>query len=262
MPSLRAFLDGALQHRGPSTVDELAVAAVKSGITRARNPAVAVRAALGQSETAISLPDGRWTCVAGLLDGTVLTHRVSSDTGGRRDLWPRNDLFPLLPLLGRGLPLDGGGTVALADGHRNRSPVLLGPAGWLPVVPAGALLAVWWRAGSLDVTPVEVDPLEVADRVAALRDAFAYHREMLLFQQWRSPSTSAVLGALMEAPDLLQVPLPPLGEILADLLRGPEPARRECCCALRHGAPYLDDPDFGSPPRYPVDDEVVRPLFP
>jgi hypothetical protein len=264
MPSLRTFLDDALQLRGPSTVEELAVLACAGGVTRAQNPAVAVRAALGQAETAIPLPDGRWTCAAWLLDGAVLTHRVRSPTDGRRDLWPRNDVFPLDPLLPRGLPLVDGGNVTVADSHRSRTLVLLGPPGWLPAVPAGTLLALRWHAGSLSVAPTEVDPSAVADQIAMLREAFGYHREMTPVRRWQSPPAAAVLGALLETPGLLTAALPPLGEILGDLLRQPELprfARYHCCCERRFDPADLAEGDMPAP-DYAVDDDTVRPLFP
>jgi hypothetical protein len=263
MPSLRTFLDDALQVRGPSSVEDLAAVASSGGVTRARNPAVAVRAALGQAETAIPLPDGRWTCAAWLLDGAVLTHRVRSSTDGRRDLWPRNDVLPLLPMLPRSLPLVDGGNVTVADGHRSRSLVLLGPLGWLPVVPAGTLLALRWRAGTLSVAPIEVDPSAVADQIAVLREAFTYHREVTPVRRWQSPLAAAALGALLEVPGLLATALPPLGEILGDLLRQPELprfARYQCCCERRFDPTDLDDGELPAP-DYPVDD-TVRPLFP
>jgi len=248
-------------------VEELATAAGVAGATRARNPATAVRATLSQSETAIALPDGRWSSAASLLDGVVLTHRVRSSTAGRRDLWPRNDLFPLMPLLSRGMPLAGGGAVVLAEGHRNPFPVLLGPADWLPVVPAGTLLALRWRARVLTVAPTDVDPDAVTDEVATLRDAFAYHRDANSLRRWQPPFAAAVLGALLEIPGLLSTALPPLGEILGDLLRLPDPprpVRSWCCCTSRHEPPYGDYPeaDAVSPTFQVDDDEVVRPLFP
>jgi hypothetical protein len=266
MPSFRDFLDNVLRERGPCTVDELAEAARQVGVTRARNPLDAVRAALRQSETAIALPDGRWSCAACLLDDAVLTHRVRASTAGRRDLWPRNDLFPFAPLFDRALPLASGGVLARAD-HRPPQPtVLVGPSGWLPSVDAGALLALRWRGGALQVMPMEVDPDAVADRVTLLRELFIYHREAKTLRSWRSPFGGAVLGALLEVPGLLGTALPPLGEILADLLRAPaepvRPPRRACCCccAPDYEVPYADD-EIIVPMDLSADDPVIRPLF-
>lgn len=264
MPTLRDFLNNTLRERGPSTVEELATAARAAGATRARNPQDVVRAALGHTGEAIVLPDGRWSCAAWILDGAVLTHRLRAPTTGRRDLWPRNDLFPFLPLLGRSVPLAKGGLLGFADGHSPRSPVLVGPPGWLPAAPAGALIAMRWRAGVLQVEPAEVAVDEVADRVATLRDCFAYHRDASTLYRWQSPFAAAVLGSLLEAPGLLDVALPPLGEILADMLRPPELARRlprACCCAPRDEPSYYDDADVVIPPDPLSDDPVVRPLF-
>lgn len=231
--TLRTFVDNAVRRRGPSTVDQLSEEAQSAGVTKARNPESAVRTALNQSDVAIPLADGRWTCMAWILDGAVLTHRVRASTAGRRDLWPRNDLFPFVPLIESGARLASGGTFGLAPMHRQRSPVLLGPDGWLPDVRPGALLAMAWRGGAFELSPAEVDPDAVADRVATLRDAFTYHRDANTLYQWRTPFASAVLAALLEVPGLLTVPLPQLGDVLGDLLRPPALPRRVphlCCC--------------------------------
>lgn len=265
MPLLRTFLEDTLLARGPSTVDELADAARAAGATRARHPLDVVRSALRQADLAIPLPDGRWSCAAWILDDVVLTHRVRAPTAGRRDLWPRNDLFPYLPMLGPGMSLASGGALTLAEGHRPNSPVLTGPPGWLPSVEAGALLALHWRDGALRVAPVDVEPDRVTDRVISLRDAFAYHRDANTLVRWQSPLTSAMLASLLEVPGLLGRALPPLGEILSDLLRAPDPRqpRSRCCCTPEFDPrPPQDDSEVVPPPDVPADHPVIRPLFP
>jgi hypothetical protein len=261
--SLRSFVDDAIRTHGPSTVEEIAEFARAAGATRARNPASAVRTTLSQSSVAIPLPDGRWSCPAWVLDGVVLTHRARSSTAGRRDLWPRNDLFPFLPLMEAGVPVTSGGLVAFAALHRQRSPVLVGPHGWLPPVEAGGLLALAWRGGQLEVTPVEVDADDVASRVETLRDSFVYHRDANTLYRWQSPFASAVLATVLEVPGVLSTPLPPLGEILGDLLRPPELARRQpvCCWHRATDRGHDDGSEFAPSPSAAWDDPVVRPLF-
>jgi len=146
-----------------------------------------------------------------------------------------------------------------AELSRGRTPVLVGPAGWLPEIGAGDLVGFRWRAGTMRVERVDVAPDHLSSRVADLRDAFAYHRDASTVYNWRTPLASALVSTLLESPGLLSSPVPPLGEILADLIR-PAPLPRRlpggCCCRR------IDD--FGPPDEYARawdDDPVVRPLF-
>jgi hypothetical protein len=264
MPSLRSFLDDTLRQIGPSTVEDLATAARTAGATKARNPMDVVRSALRQSDLAIPLVDGRWTWPGQILDGAVLTHRVRTPTLGRLDLWPRDDLFPFLPIMDRDVPLASGGVLRLWRDRLARPVVLVGPSGWLPMVTAGALLAFRWKAGALHVTPTEVDPAAIARRVELLRETLAYHHEAKAVRHSLYPLPSAMVGALLEVPDLLAVPLPPLGEVLADVLAPPAEAvatvqRPQCCpraYEVRDQPYYYDEPWQSTFP--PTEDSVVR----
>jgi hypothetical protein len=142
--------------------------------------------------------------------------------------------------------------------------VLTGPPGWLPPVERGGLLAFRWRGGLLQVTPVEVDAGATAERVALLRETFAYHRDAKTVTHWRFPLAAAVIGALLEVPDLLSTALPPLGDVLADLIRPAAEAPRgcpHCRCGVAYEPPYFDE-EVVRPPELCADDPVVRPLFP
>jgi hypothetical protein len=257
--TLRDFVDQTVRELGVCTLAQVADAASKAGATRARNPHDVVRAALGHSEVAIPLPDGRWTCAARILDDTILTHRLRAAPRGRCDLWPRDDLFPFLPLIGHGVPLASGGMLRPAELSRSRSPVLVGPEGWLPEVAAGDLVGFRWRAGTMQVEQIDTEPDDVSTRVADLRDAFTYHRDASTVYNWRTPLASALVSTLLEAPGLLNSPVPPLGEILSDLIR-PAPLPRRLpgrCCCRRADESELSD-------EYALawdEDPVVRPLF-
>lgn len=257
--TLRDFVDQTVRELGVCTLAQVADAASKAGATRARNPHDVVRTALDHSEVAIPLPDGQWTCAARILDDTILTHRLRAAPRGRCDLWPRNDLFPFLPLIGHGVPLASGGTLRPAELSSGRTPVLVGPAGWLPEIAAGDLVGFRWRTGTIQVERVDLAPDHLSTRVADLRDAFAYHRDASTVYNWRTPLASALVSTLLESPGLLSSPVPPLGEILADLIRpAPLPRRLPCGCCCRR----IDD--SGPPDEYAPawdDDPVVRPLF-
>jgi len=260
---LRSFLDKTLRATAPATVEALAAAAVQTGCSRARSPAGAVLRVLQGSAQAVALPDGRWTHALVLLEGATLTHRPRYATDGRTALWPRGDLVPFHRLFGAPVPLAAGGTVALsaadARGQHARPPTWVGPPGWLPAVPAGALLALTLSGGALSVHHAEVDPDAVAGRVDLLRATVEHHLPARSLRgapaygdDRQSRFLLGLLGALVEVPDLLAVPLLPLDQVFPDL-------------GGRPGEPDLEDVvpcgcRWGSTRHPGWEDDVSRPL--
>ena len=61
----------------PATLDDLAADLARAGVTRARNPAAAVRRALRADPRVVVLGDGRLASIAKALEGVVLTSLVS-----------------------------------------------------------------------------------------------------------------------------------------------------------------------------------------
>lgn len=274
--NLRVFLDETLRSTAPTTVEDLAAAAVAAERTRSRAPATTVLNALRASPDAVALPDGRWTHALAVLGRTVLTHRVRYGTEGRTTIWPRADLEPFHRLLRAPTPLVGGGTVTVSARPQWQCgappPTWLGPPGWLPVVPAGALLAVTLTAAGLGVRPVAVDPEEVAERVDLLRATVAHHtppRSAVPVSAYGEPALArfhaGLLGALLEVPDLLATPLIPLDEVFPDLAVSAEPALAEltgtCRCRCRPAEYEVWEPSDEEWDVGVVDDAVVRPLF-
>jgi len=201
---------------GPSTLAVLAEAARSADVTRARHPESAVHSAIRYDKRIVPRPDGRYDTSARLLDGAVLTHRVRFRTRGRQEVYAGRELDPLrLVLDSGGLPLATGGLIEAA---RSGVPAWCGPDGWLPDVEAGALLAFRLSAGRLSVRLASVDADAVVDRAEFLRTTVARHARWLDTERYPSvgvPLAGVLLSALVEVPDLLAEPLPPLDEILA-----------------------------------------------
>jgi len=88
-----AWLDDA-----PATLDDLAEHLARSGVTRAKNPAAAVRAALRADPRVILLSDGRLASVATALAGVVLTAQLTVSEHLRGAIDADGDLAPFAPL--------------------------------------------------------------------------------------------------------------------------------------------------------------------
>ncbi len=229
------FCTDLIVRRGPLTLDELAGPVSAAGLTKARSPQTSIKAALGQSAAVVRLPDDRFDAVRRILDGSVLTHRVRSATAGRSVLFAGQELGLLDDLLSAGpVPLAGGGAVRRSDGDVEG---FVGSPGWLPDVPAGALVAVRFSGGGLRVEPVDTASEVLTERAERVRDVVAKHVGVVeppparwrsypaygyddwpdygqTRATWRGAFTRAVLHALVECPDLLAEPVPPLDEVL------------------------------------------------
>ena len=78
----------------PATLDDLAADLARSGVTRAKRPVAAVRAALRHDPRVVVLGDGRLASIARALDGVVLTARVSVNEHLRAAIDVDGDLAP------------------------------------------------------------------------------------------------------------------------------------------------------------------------
>jgi len=78
----------------PATLDDLAADLARSGVTRARNPAAAVRTALRADPRVVALGDGRLASIAKALEGVVLTSLVSVNEHLRGAIDTDGDLAP------------------------------------------------------------------------------------------------------------------------------------------------------------------------
>ena len=83
---------------GPADPEALAVALARSGATRAKDPATALRRVIRDDSRFVILPDGRLASVAQLLAGIVLTVRVSEAAHLRGWLDTDGDLAPFATL--------------------------------------------------------------------------------------------------------------------------------------------------------------------
>lgn len=205
---------------GPRSVEWLACRA-RSRLRDARIDEEVVVAAVERCTLLAGRPDGQVVRLLDLLDGQVLTHRVSHRTQGRPDLWCTLSLMPILAWASHEpLTLATGGTAAGSDfGHS----ALVGPPGWLPAASPGHLLGFRVRGEQLVVE--EIDPgLLDPDRDTAARQVLATHYRA---EKWwaedelaiRPGALNRAVGvSLLERPDLFTSPITPLGELLYDAL--------------------------------------------
>jgi hypothetical protein len=166
--------------------------------------------ALTLDDAFVQRPDGRWDAAVRLLQGQVFTTRPRTS---RDDVvWTHRDLDPLtlLPTL----PLDSGGVLVRGKGQAE---CWTGPAGWLPALSEGGLLALRWTGTSLSASAVDVPAGDSGD-VRRVREILDRHARLDRHPVWNPrPEVSlarAVLSALVEAPDLFAAPLPPLRELV------------------------------------------------
>ncbi len=117
------------------------------GVTRSKHPAQAVSRALGDDRRFRRLSDGRWAMPAQLLNGTTLTHRLTTAEATEGVLALTPDLAPIVALGPDGLLLpDGRQLTFLWDGDArdatdsDTDAALEGPPGWLADCSAGKLV--------------------------------------------------------------------------------------------------------------------------
>jgi hypothetical protein len=168
-------------------------------------------------------PDDTIDHLLNALDGCILTHRVRSDLAGRTDLWLGLGMQPLLNVAAlHEIPLMRGGHARrMASGEE----VLVGPPGWLPDVRRFGLVGLRVTSGRLDVEPVSDQELPSPAEQQHVRELIAghYRRERLWNESDDLESrpgelVRALTLALLEDPDLLRRPHPPLDELLYDPL--------------------------------------------
>jgi hypothetical protein len=213
MPSALATLAAELiLEQGPLPLNQIHALALEREITRSRTSSSLRQSLSGPAF--VLRPDGRYDTAARLLQGSCFTTRPRRLP---RDgvLWLSRDVDPLLALNRARLPLRGGGEVSPGAGD---TPTWVGPAGWLPAVPAGELLALSWNGSALEVSPAASVPAADAEGVADVRKLLASHASARHRDRWpyaaASSLTAVVLSALLEDPTLFAAPLPPLSELL------------------------------------------------
>jgi hypothetical protein len=208
----RAFSSAAadlLLEHGPLSLAELHALAVEQGLSRSKTPSTLTASLSGDQY--VVRPDGRYDTAARLLRGQVFTTRRRSMSDGV--LWTYRDLDPLTGL--PALPLALGGEL-----RRSSSAVesWTGPAGWLPEVPPGALLALRWDGTALHLDATPSVPDGDSERVRDVREVLGRHARGQRRPAWsyehRPSLRHTVLSALVEDPQLFTTPLPPLRELL------------------------------------------------
>ncbi|MFW5471092.1 hypothetical protein ACOCJ4_13725 [Knoellia sp. CPCC 206435] len=170
----------------------------------------------------VGRPDGRICRLLDVLDGQTLTHRVEAATTDRTDLWTNVSLQPLLLCASLDpIPLVTGGELTAAEfGH----PALLGPAGWLPDVPAGTVLALTVEGGRVRIEALPNGVGATAAQEQRVRAILGRHiREEAWWSDVGEPNREAELNralghALIEDPELFRRPVSPLVELLHDVL--------------------------------------------
>lgn len=213
MPSAIAALAAELiLDQGPLALDQVHAVALEREVTRSRTSSSLRQSLSGPAF--VLRPDGRYDTAARMLQGSCFTTRPRRSP---RDgvLWLSRDVEPLFALGLARLPLKGGGDVSPGAGG---APTWVGPAGWLPDVPHGELLALSWDGTALDVSPATSVPAGDADIVADVRKMLAAHASARHRDRWpyaaAPPLTAVVLSALLEEPTLFSTPVPPLSELL------------------------------------------------
>lgn len=221
MSRIAAFCAEYLGKHGPAPVETIYQAASAAGVTAARTSA-SVTQAMRDRSTFMQLPDGRYTCAQRMLVGATFTHRVSGDRAGDQFVWPGPELEPLRQLIkDRGeIPVEGGGSVQV-NGYGQE--IWKVPAGLLDGVPPGGLLAFTFTGSHLRTTPLKSDLSRHDPTAAEVRAVLIRHRRRALESDQRSGYSMwpeqedlgrIVLNALVEVPDLLAEPVPPLDELI------------------------------------------------
>ncbi|HKE99626.1 MAG TPA: hypothetical protein VKG45_11915 [Actinomycetes bacterium] len=212
-PTIASSAARLLTEHGPLASGELGRLLAAAGVVRARDPVRSVAQALGPDARFTRLDDDRWAWLPAVLEGAVLTHRLSADEAETEAVRLEPDLAPLAPLAIAGLALVAGGSLRrLADDWQRAA----GPAGWLGEAPAGTLLGFRLRDGRLELGTLP--EAGVGSRLAARRLAAAARARLAglepLFEQPVTPVWRLVVEALAELPMLLFEPVDPLGELL------------------------------------------------
>ncbi|MCK0112989.1 hypothetical protein MWU75_12640 [Ornithinimicrobium sp. F0845] len=218
IPLTEALL--GLLRNGPRDVGWLAARA-RARLRDATIDEESVITAVHECTLLVGRPDGAVVRLLDLLEGQVLTHRVSEETAGRVDLWTGLALMPLTAWASvEPLRLASGGGVTAAEfGHQ----ALVGPPGWLPQARPHQLLGIRVRDGRISVDVVDAVTSPQRDHQVRLALTSQYRNEAW----WtgdelanRPAALNRAVGyALLQQPDLLGEPGTPLNELLYDALR-------------------------------------------
>ncbi|MGD9695539.1 MAG: hypothetical protein AB7V42_07765 [Thermoleophilia bacterium] len=184
---------------GPIGIDDLGDRLARTGVTRSRDPAAAVRRAVRDDPRFIQIADGRIASVARALSGVALTAVVTPEQASRGHIEVEPDLAPLVILgVGPMLPLPDGiaagdaVSVVLEDPERRR-------------ISIRPLDSISRRGG---------DERAVVDAVRERLDRWSPERP------WVAPPVThlgtVATSAAAISPDVLRGPGRPLSEVLAD----------------------------------------------
>lgn len=150
----------------------------------------------------------------------MLTQRVRAPLAGRNDLWCTVALQPLLDITEvAALPLANG------SGEVRRAPsgqaVLVGPDGWLPDTPRFGVVGLRLQGGRLSAVPVDESCFPKPQAQEQIRQLLARHYRL---ERWYTGDDDlesrpgemvrALAYGLLEDPELLREPVPPLDELL------------------------------------------------
>jgi hypothetical protein len=220
LPPLREVIDvllAMLRDRRAVPSDELVTAVVtRFSASGADNEHLghwvdqAVEAMLDHDPSFMMIPSDLVVHVPTLLDGAVLTHRLTDTEQSDDRIDAGADLAAILHRSLR-LRLHSGGEVEL-DRFSNGEGVMFGPEGWLDRFEPGTLLAFRLEGDILSVEVVADPGLSAREVIEAARAA--YDREV---DEPGLPvgADQIVAGMLLEHPGILSAPTVPFTEVLA-----------------------------------------------
>ncbi len=207
-----------LVEQGPMTADELAAVLSAQGQDLGDEPPEVVKAALDEPGMAF-LPDRRLCDLEALLDGLMVSRRLTGEEAVEEIVDADPDLLPLRLIELDPLPLAGGGDSSLTTGRRQPAVgaghrladhmVMSGTPGWLGGAAGGDLVVFRWQGGVLHVGRAEGEPGDPAEAARHLASAFA----ALTKEEAATEGFDLVSTALADSPGLLHDLLPPLSEI-------------------------------------------------
>jgi len=216
---------------GPVPESELVDAIVRLELTKARNPAASVAAALRSEGSLVRLADRRWLHLPTVVEGSVFVHRLAADEQAAEVIRLDPDLSALASVVGWRTDRHADPEQPAIANHRFalRSPgadpdeipprvrVLAGPEGWLRGGRAGELVGLRRRAGRLTLEEVGEPTDDAAAFVAlvgaAVRRAWSVHR----YDPYEPgvPIDDVVAEVIARDADAFRRPGLPLGEALA-----------------------------------------------
>jgi hypothetical protein len=169
----------------------------------------AVDAVLDHDPSFMMIPPDLVVHVPTILDGAVLTHRLTDSERSENCVHAGADLAALLHRSDR-LELESGGEVEFESYHDGDG-VMFGPDGWLEDFDSGTLLA--FRVGGNILSISEVAEPEGPRDVVMDAARAAYDREV--DQPWLPVGADEiVVGMLLEDPGILATPTVPISELL------------------------------------------------